>query len=124
MCMREKTRCDVVPPVRWSLCEVACGDATVRRGGGRKTEAWETVPVELAAAKEFHEVAGLAPLDLLMTLDLAHKRGRVCVRDEIFTSHSRCGNGGAYLLKGQVRDCAELRGTSQDLTGCCTITGI
>jgi hypothetical protein len=28
------------------------------------------------------EVAGLAPLDLLMALDLAHKRGRVCVRGQ------------------------------------------
>ncbi len=73
------------------------------------------MPVELAAAKEFNEVAGLAPLDLLMTLDLAHKRGRVCVRggnskDEILLRTAGAGNGGAYLLKGR-------RGTGGDPQG-------
>ena len=48
-------------------------------------------------------VAGLAPLELLMTFDLAHKRGR-CVyaggnpQGRNFTSHRRCAESGNNIL--------------------------
>ena len=90
----------LLPQLRPS--DQALAETQPRSGGGRKTEAWEAVPVELAAAKEFHEVAGLAPLDLLMTLDLAHKRGRcVCAeetcKDEISLHAGGVRNQGTIL---------------------------
>ncbi len=35
-----------------------------------------------AGVKEFHELAGLASLELLKTFDLAHKRGRCVCAEE------------------------------------------
>ncbi len=52
-----------------------------RSGGKTGTEVPVIGAVELAAAKEFHELAGLAPFELLMTFDLAHKRGGVRVAE-------------------------------------------
>ncbi len=70
----------------------------------------EIVAVELAAVKEFHELAGLASLELLKTFDLAHKRGRcVCGRKPAETetrtfphAKGRRERGGYGLLKGRL----------------------
>ncbi len=63
------------------LPQLRPSDRKPRSGGKIGTEVQETVAVELAAVKEFHELAGLASLELLKTFDLAHKRGR-CVCGE------------------------------------------
>ncbi len=77
----------MVHPTRVRVVGISEWKRGSRTGANGRWAAAAGTFVELAAsalveAKEFHEVAGLAPLDLLMSLDLAHKRGRCVCAEE------------------------------------------